>query len=76
MMEIPDYSVQDRLERLHIIWESLKKERQNNSVILPRKRHFLGNFFSRKHKDELDLTEAPQCLSSPPSSSHTMMAFP
>ena len=58
MMEIPDYSVQDRLERLHIIWESLKKERQENSVIPPRKRHFLAKFFSRKHKDEIDLTEA------------------
>ena len=44
--------------RLHIIWESLKKERQENSVILPRKRHFLAKFFSRKHKDEIDLTEA------------------
>ncbi len=57
MMEIPDYSVQDRLERLHIIWESLKKERQKTSYSA-KKTTFSCQVFSRKHKDEIDLTEA------------------
>ena len=35
-----------------------EKERQEKSVFPPRKRHFLAKFFSRKHKDEIDLTEA------------------
>jgi hypothetical protein len=47
MMEIPDYSVQDRLERLHIIWESLKKERQENQLFRQENDIFLPSFFTK-----------------------------